>query len=131
MRLLLDTCTFLWMIWEEPVIRPDMRAILSNPENLLYLSPISLWEATSKYRLGKLELRAPPPAWRHFVTQRDAHDILPLALDEASIAHVEHLPFLHKDPFDRLLICQAIEHGLAIVTPDDHIRQYPIKTLWD
>ncbi|BCX88944.1 hypothetical protein MIN45_P1314 [Methylomarinovum tepidoasis] len=131
MNLLLDTCTFLWMIWDEPKIRPAIRKLLIDPDNTLFLSTISLWEATAKYAAGRLEIRAPGPAWRHLVEQRDAHDIRPLLLDETSVAHVETLPFVHKDPFDRLLICQAIEHGLAIVTPDDHIRRYPIKTVWE
>ena len=131
MNLLLDTRTFLWLIWDEPRIGPALRDRLTDPENRLFLSTISLWEATAKYAAGRLEVRAPGPAWRHFVEQREAHDIEPLPLDDASVGHVETLPFIHKDPFDRLLICQAIEHGLGIVTPDDHIRRYPVKTVWD
>ncbi len=131
MNLLLDTCTFLWMIWDEPKISGRMRDQLVDPDNHLFLSHVSLWEATSKYAAGKLDIRAKGSAFRHLVEQRDAHEILPLALDEDAISHVEHLPFRHRDPFDRLLICQAIEHGLAIVTPDNHIRQYPVKTIWD
>jgi len=131
MKLLLDTCTFLWMIWDEPKIGPSMRERLTAPDNELFLSTISLWEATSKFAAGRLDIRAQEPAWRHLVTQRDAHGIHSLTLTDEAVAHVEHLPFLHRDPFDRLLICQAIEHGLAIVTPDGHVRQYPVKTIWD
>ncbi len=131
MNLLLDTCTFLWMIWDEPVIDPRMRERLTDPGNTLFLSTISIWEATSKYAAGRLDIRAKGSAWRHLIEQRAAHEILPLPLDDASVSHVEHLPFHHRDPFDRLLICQAIEHGMALVTPDDHIRRYPVKTLWD
>lgn len=131
MNLLLDTCTFLWMIWDEPIIKPVTRALLTAPDNTVFLSTISIWEATAKYAADRLEIRATGSAWRHLIEQREAHEMIPLQLDDRSVAHVEQLPFIHKDPFDRLLICQAIEHGLAIVTPDQHIRRYPIKTVWD
>jgi PIN domain nuclease of toxin-antitoxin system len=57
-------------------------------------------------------------------------DALPLAFDEGAVVHLTKLPDHHRDPFDRMLICQAIEHDLTLVTVDEHIRQYPIKTLW-
>ncbi len=130
MRLLLDSCTFLWLIWDEAPLTPEVRELLADGENTLYLSAVSIWEATVKHAIGRLDLRTPEPAWQHPTGQRAAHGILPLPVDEAVVAHLEQLPDLHRDPFDRLLICQAIEHGLAIVTPDQAIRQYPIKTLW-
>jgi PIN domain nuclease of toxin-antitoxin system len=130
MNLLLDTCTFLWMIWDEAPLRPRVRAILSDPSHSLYLSAVSVWEATNKHAIGKLSVTADEPAWQHFVRQRAAHQILPLALGEAATGHLANLPLLHRDPFDRMLICQAIEHGLVLVTPDPWIRRYPIKTLW-
>lgn len=131
MNLLLDTCTFLWMIWDEPRIPPGVRDRLTDPRNGTFLSTISLWEAMAKHAAGRLGIRARGSAFRHLVEQREAHEVASLPLNEQAIAHLEHLPALHRDPFDRLLICQAIEHGLAIVTPDEHIRRYPVKTLWD
>lgn len=131
MGLLLDTCAFLWLIWEDQKLSARARELIADAGTPLFLSAVSIWEATSKHLLGKLPVYAKEPAWLHFVRQRDRHDIAPLPLDESAIRHLEHLPPLHRDPFDRLLICQAIEHGLGIVTPDDHIRQYPVKTLWD
>lgn len=130
MRLLLDSCTFLWLIWDEAPLTLGVRELLEDGENTLYLSVISIWEATVKHAKGRLDLKTREPAWQHLTGQRAAHGISPLPVDEAVIAHLEHLPDLHRDPFDRLLICQAIEHGLAIVTPDQAIRQYPVKTLW-
>lgn len=62
--------------------------------------------------------------------QRKLHQIESLPLDEASSLHLPSLPILHRDPFDRMLICQAIEHNLEILTPDPLIRQYSIKTIW-
>jgi len=62
--------------------------------------------------------------------QRESHVIEPLALDEESTLHLTRLPDLHRDPFDHMLICQAIRHGLILLTPDHLITQYPIRTKW-
>lgn len=130
MRLLLDTCVFLWTIWDEPPLHERARAVLKDRHNELCLSPISVWEAVIKHQLGKLSLRADGPAWTHFVRQRELHGIQTLPVTEAEVQHLSQLPDHHHDPFDRLLICQAIEHGLTILTPDPQIRRYPVKTFW-
>ena len=62
--------------------------------------------------------------------QRAAHGLTPLAIDEESALHVAKLPDLHRDPFDRMLVAQALVGGLVLVTPDDSIREYPVRTLW-
>ncbi len=131
MALLLDTCAFLRLIWDDRRLPARARELIADAGNPLFLSAVSIWEATNKHAQGKLPVYTKEPAWQHFVTQRDRHDIAALPLDEQAIRHLGNLPPLHKDPFDRLLICQAIEHGLGIVTPDEAIRQYPVKTLWD
>lgn len=131
MRLLLDTCVFLWVIWDEPGLTAPMREILGDPEHEVWVSAVSIWEAVQKHRLGKLEVRAPEGSWAHFVAQRDAHALKPLPFDEVHARHLPRLPVLHRDPFDRMLICQTIERGLTLVTPDHDIRRYPIRTLWD
>lgn len=130
MSLLLDTCTFLWLIWDEAPLGPAMREILSDARHAAYLSAVSVWEATSKHRLGRLHLNTSEPAWQHFTRQRELHGVQPLAVTETDSRHIANLPDINRDPFDRLLICQAIEHGLTLVTPDPAIRRYPIKTLW-
>lgn len=130
MNLLLDTCVFLWMIWDEPALTARLRTVLSDPRHELFLSAVSIWEATHKHTLGKLTVHAPEGAWAHFIRQRDAHDIRALAFDEAVVRHLSVVPPLHRDPFDRMLICQAIEHGMTLVTPDRAIQRYPIRTLW-
>lgn len=128
---LLDTCVFLWWIWDEPELPAAMRQILSDPAHDVFLSAISIWEATQKHAAGKLTVRAPEGAAAHFLRQRAMHQIAPLPFDEAAARHLPALPMLHRDPFDRMLICQAIEHGMTLVTPDRNIRRYPIRTLWD
>lgn len=128
MKLLLDTCTFLWIVRGEKSLPGTVRSTFSEPENEIYLSVISVWEINLKYQLGKLPLPLPP---EHFVPeQREKHFITSLELTEADILHLPNLPNVHKDPFDRMLVCQAIEQALTILTPDPLVRRYPIRSLW-
>jgi PIN domain nuclease of toxin-antitoxin system len=129
-RLLLDSCTFLWMIWDEPELTARARALIADPRNEVYLSAISLWEILVKHQAGRLELRQPVEPARFYAAQREAHRISPLPLEEEAVAQLTKLPNLHRDPFDRMLICQAIAHGLAVLTPDAAIQRYPVRTVW-
>ncbi len=130
MRLLLDSCTFLWLIWDEPDLSASAGELIRNPANEVFLSVASLWEILIKHATGRLDLRAPGPAHAHFTGMREQHGITALPIEEAELAHLPLLPALHRDSFDRILICQAIEYGLTILTPDPLIRRYPVKTLW-
>ncbi|HEY53603.1 MAG TPA: type II toxin-antitoxin system VapC family toxin [Caldilineae bacterium] len=125
MRLLLDTHIFLWYISGDSRLNIGIKQAIQDTGNEVYLSVVSLWEATIKYQLGKLPLPQ-SPSW-YLPTQRKRHLITSLPLDEASIRHLETLPPLHRDPFDRVLICQAIEHGLSLVTVDKIINDYPVS----
>lgn len=128
MRLLLDTCTFLWLSGDSPRLSARARDEFARTENEVYLSAASAWEIAVKHRLGRLPLPAQPA---EFVpTQRKAHGIEPLPVDEDAALHVAQLPDLHRDPFDRILVAQATLHGLVVMTPDDAIRQYAVRTIW-
>ncbi len=100
---------------------------IRHSANEAYLSVVSIWEAIIKHQLGRLPL--PEPAERYLPAQRERHLIVSLPLDEASVSRLAALPFFHRDPFDRMLICQALEHDLTIVTVDENIRKYPAKFL--
>jgi len=127
-RLLLDTCTFLWIVGGAKELSPRAREAFIDPTNEAFLSAASAWEIAVKHRLGRLPLPAPP---EEFVpAQRTAHGIEPLPVDEESALHVAKLPDLHRDPFDRMLVAQSLVGGLVLLTPDDPIRQYPVRTLW-
>lgn len=128
MRLLLDTSTFLWIITDAPELSARARELFVDPGNEVYLSSVSAWEIAVKYALGRLPLPEPPERFVPF--QRRQHGIEPLLLDEEAALHLARLPPLHKDPFDRMLVCQAIIHGLAILTPDELVYQYPVRTVW-
>lgn len=125
MKLLLDTHIFLWYITADSRLPTGFQNEIRNPANQVYLSVISLWECIVKYNLGKLPMPTPPETL--LPAQRDQHKIANLALDELSVLRLATLPALHRDPFDRMLICQALAHGLAIVTVDHEIRSYPVS----
>lgn len=128
MRLLLDTCTFLWVAAGARELSARARDAFTDPANEAFLSAVSAWEIAVKHRLGRLPLPAPP---EEFVpAQRAAHGLDPLAVDEEAALHVAKLEDLHRDPFDRLLVAQALVGGLVLLTPDDQLRQYPVRVLW-
>jgi PIN domain nuclease of toxin-antitoxin system len=118
----------LWVINDAPELSSQARELFVNPENESYLSSVSAWEIAIKYGLGRLPLPQPPD--RFISAQRKQHGIDPLELDEEAALHLSRLPQLHKDPFDRMLVCQAIVHHLIILTSDDLVAQYPIRTIW-
>ncbi len=128
MNLLLDTATFLWVITDDPELSPRARELFVDSANEVYLSSVSAWEIAIKYSLGRLPLPEPPERLIPF--QRQQHGIESLQLEEDSALHLTRLPPLHKDPFDRMLVCQAIVHGLVILTPDALVNQYPVRTIW-
>lgn len=127
MKLLLDTHIFLWFISGDERLPESIKMHIQNSENEVYLSVVSLWESIVKNQIGKLAL--PQPAEQYLSVQRERHQIESLALDETSVSHLSKLPLIHRDPFDRMLICQSIEHGLTLVTTDDVMREYPVSIL--
>ena len=128
MDVLLDTCAFLWIITDSGELSKNAREIFSDTDNVIYLSAVSEWEICVKFKLKKLSLPKNPDIF--IPKQRQAHEILSLDLGEEASLTLLKLPELHKDSFDRMLICQAIAHRLTILTPDENIRQYPVRTIW-
>ena len=127
MRILLDTHIFLWFISGDTRLSVVQRDAIRDPNCEVYLSVVSVWEAIIKHGLGKLPLPGPPGAY--LPEQRRRHMIASLGVDEASVARLGALPLLHRDPFDRLIVCQAIQHGLTIVTVDAAVRAYSVSVL--
>jgi PIN domain nuclease of toxin-antitoxin system len=127
MNLLLDTHIFLWFISGNPQLPLRWQNQIQDPANRVYLSVASVWEATIKYQLGKLPLPESPEIY--LPKQRDRHQIDSLTIDEGTIQKLPTLPVLHRDPFDRILICQSIQHDLTLMTIDREIKQYPIVKL--
>jgi PIN domain nuclease of toxin-antitoxin system len=127
MRLLLDTYVFLWFISADAQLPAAWRDNIRDPRNDVFLSVVSIWEAVVKYAIGKLPLPHPPEAY--LPTQRVQHQMTSLPLDEASVCRLATLPSVHRDPFDRMLVCQALAHGLTVVTVDPVFRAYPAPLL--
>jgi PIN domain nuclease of toxin-antitoxin system len=127
MRLLLDTHIFLWYITDDERLPHAIAGAVRDGTNDVYLSVVSVWEALLKHQTGKLPL--PGPADEYLRSRRERHLIAGLPLEEGSLSHVLTLPMHHRDPFDRILISQAIHHGLAIATVDDQFSKYPVSVL--
>jgi PIN domain nuclease of toxin-antitoxin system len=128
MKLLLDTCTFLWLATGDRALSRVARESFADPDNDVFLSAVSAWEIAVKHALGKLPLPRQPAALVPDLRAR--HQIQALPLDERAALAAGQLPDLHRDPFDRMLICQTIMGGLTLVTPDPLITQYAVPTLW-
>lgn len=128
MKLLLDTCTFLWVTGKPDALSQQARSLFQDPENEVFLSAASAWEIAVKQTIGRLVL--PEPGDRLIPRLRQRHGVDALPIDEESTLHLNRLPPLHRDPFDRILVCQAIVHGMTLVTPDDMIARYPARVLW-
>ena len=128
MKYLFDTQVMLWFLEDADALSKKARQILTNGENELFWSAASYWELTVKLSLGKLKLQK---GWQAFLEQeKKVNRILDLPIQERHCKPHLTLPWIHRDPFDRLLICQAISEKLILLTKDETIRQYPVKTAW-
>ncbi len=127
MRLLLDTQVFLWYISADSRLPVTYRDAIRDPANDVYLSVASVWEAVIKYALGKLALPEPPA--QYLPRERAAHQIATLVIEEPALVHLAQLPPRHRDPFDRIIIAQTLQHGMTLVTVDDVVRGYPVPLL--
>lgn len=128
MKLLVDTCTFLWIATGSPRLSKTAAALFLNLDNERFLSAASAWEIGIKHAAGRLPLPQRPDVFVPSI--REASGIASLDIDEESAFHAGKLPGIHADPFDRILVAQAIVHGMAILTPDPQIEQYAVRVLW-
>ena len=127
MKLLLDTHAFLWYITNDARLPRHAYDAIRDKSNQVYLSVVSVWETLVKYQIGKLPLPSPPD--EYIANRQFAHRIGSLPLDAAGVSRLLTLPLHHRDPFDRMLICQALQHDLIIVTSDEQFSAYPVALL--
>jgi PIN domain nuclease of toxin-antitoxin system len=128
MNLLLDTHVFLWFCQDQPALSAAAKALIENPANRKLLSIASCWEIAIKTGLGKLKLGEPSATYIPAALARTGFELLPISVAHAT--GVEGLPLLHRDPFDRLLVAQAIAERLPIVSGDALLDAYGIIRLW-
>lgn len=128
MRVLLDTHAFLWWIADDERLSRRARHAIAEGSNEVLLSAVSSWEIVLKTALGRLEL--PEPASRFIPVQVEANAFGVLPLHLAHTLAVHGLPDHHRDPFDRLLIGQALTEGIPIVSGDRQMARYQIRVIW-
>ena len=127
MTLLLDTHCWLWWLTEPEKLKRTSLALLKNSENTILLSPVSSWEIAIKHSIGKLPLPETP---EEFVSSRMERDgIVSLPIHHSHTVKTADLPFHHNDPFDRLLIAQAIVEKIPIMTVDSHFHLYDVEAI--
>jgi PIN domain nuclease of toxin-antitoxin system len=121
-KYLLDTHILLWSFFEAKRLSENVKTILLDEENDIYYSPINLWEISIKYSLNKLDLKGLTP--EEFYEELDNSYYLCKNIDNNDIVSNYHLPFLHKDPFDRFLIWEALQNDFIFITVDGSIEEY-------
>ncbi|MDZ8087136.1 MAG: type II toxin-antitoxin system VapC family toxin [Nostoc sp. DedQUE12b] len=124
---LLDTHAFIWLT-ENDLSLPDNLRMMINTADIVYLSIASLWEIAIKLNLGKLSLQR---SYETIGSAIDASDILILTISFANTVQVRNLPQHHGDPFDRMLIAQAINHSLIIISRDKKLDAYSVQRMWE
>ena len=129
MRILVDSHAYVWTKLNDPRLSRKARSILRSDEHDLFFSLASLWELSINIRLGRLRTLTSSVAFLHDSLAEDGITILPLRYEE--ILALEHLDMHHRDPFDRILIAQALHHGLMLLTNDADIKLYrEVTTIW-
>jgi PIN domain nuclease of toxin-antitoxin system len=126
--LLLDTHTMLWFFWNDPQLSAPAKALIEDADNRKLVSIASCWEVAIKVGLGKLDLGEPSRSFLPREIARNNFQLLPISLGHATM--VEGLVAHHRDPFDRLLVAQAMTEGLPLVSTDGIFDQYGINRLW-
>ena len=124
MKYLLDTHIFLWWLIDDSRLSERRRKIIRDPNNFIFISVASAWEISVKEKLGKIQIK--DPNWLDFFKE-EGFTLLPVTLEHIHQLHI--LPFHHKDPFDRMLISQAITENCTFITSDKKIKNYDIEVI--
>jgi len=127
-RILLDTHVFLWWVLEDPRLSPIARETIADPDVDVLVSPVSAWEIAIKAADKRLDL--PEPSLTYVPSRMAANHFheLPITMDHC--LRTAQLPGIHGDPFDRLLVAQALAEDLPLVTGDPAISMYDVETIW-
>jgi PIN domain nuclease of toxin-antitoxin system len=129
MRVLLDTNVLLWILSDDPRLPETARGVFLNEENRLLFSIAGLWEIFIKIRLGKLTLNTGDPR-AFFAAQLQENAVSLLGVTMEHVAGTLELPMIHKDPFDRLIISQALHEGIPVLSSDATFAEYGVSNLF-
>jgi len=127
MNYILDTHSIIWFLNGSSQLSEKSRITIESSDNQKFISIGTVWELAIKISIGKFEFQSGLNGFVDLV-EENGFDILPLS--HFDLIHLTNLPFIHRDPFDRLLIAQAMENKMTIITKDEHISKYTISTLW-
>jgi PIN domain nuclease of toxin-antitoxin system len=122
MRFLLDTHILIWAAGDIDLLPADVRLLIEDTGNELLFSPASIWETAIKHGLGREDFRTDPFVLRYRLLE---NGYIELPINSEHAIAIAGLPLLHKDPFDRILIAQAIIEGVPLITVDDMVLRYP------
>jgi PIN domain nuclease of toxin-antitoxin system len=128
MRLLLDTHALLWFVWNHPKLSATARSLISDPKNTLLLSAASIWEVAIKVSIGKLTLADPYDVFMNQAINTTGLTLLPIEVRHAAL--MTSLPFHHNDPFDRMILAQALAEKLSLLSADALFDTYGVSRLW-
>ena len=128
MRLLIDTHAFLWYLLDDARLGATPKSLISDPDTDVEVSPATLWEIAIKVSLNKYSL--PEPLGEFLEREIAANQFRILAIAPRHVAPLASLPFYHRDPFDRLIIAQAIVEDIPVVSRDTSFDDYPVRRLW-
>ena len=128
MRYLLDTHTFLWMAGDPTNLSQRVRGIVLEKNNKLHLSAASAWEIALLQQINRVELPDEPQRFIPEAMQR--LNVLPLPIGFSTAISAAMLPLIHRDPFDRIIIAEAIKEKMTILTKDNKFSDYGVESLW-
>lgn len=128
MRFLIDTHTLLWIVDDDPKLSDKAKKIFLNNNNDIFVSIASIWEMVIKISLKRLEI---PGTLSEFVKEHiRGSKIEIMSIDLNHLYQLENLPFIHRDPFDRIIIAQAIIENIPVISKDEVFDGYPIQRIW-
>ena len=127
MKYLIDTHVVIWLAINSSELPEGINELIKNPENDIYICSVSLWEIAIKMNLGKLDLKRP---LNKLLSDIKTYGFNVLQVEDEYLCNLLTLPYIHKDPFDRLIISTALAEDLVIITIDENIQKYDVPWIW-
>jgi PIN domain nuclease of toxin-antitoxin system len=127
-KVLLDTCALIWATLSPSALSSDVREIVADESNVIFVSAASAWEIATKARMGKLP--GAEKLERNFIDVMDAAGYTPLAIDIPSALRAGRFVAAHRDPFDRMIAAQALAQDIPVLSPDSQLDQFAVRRIW-